>query len=251
MRVAKLFRTTMFGIFLLFGVIALSTSALCVYTVDRQLTAEYEANSRAIAEIIADGSVDIILNRDASALQSLIDQFKDIQAIRYIYIVDEAGEMLAHTFVPGVPAEIAAGGRQSVETVHRRLPGFGQFIEVSHPILEGAAGAVHVGMDKGLIALKIQTAIGREIYLISILFIVSIVGSFFLVNMAARPLGRLGGYAMHLAAPGAPTALTSEDMRSLLERSDEVGQLARLCLHLARRDGPTPTAEPAPLPTGG
>jgi len=251
MRVAKLFRTTMFGIFLLFGVIALSTSALCVYTVDRQLTAEYEANSRAIAQIIADGSVDIILNRDASALQSLIDQFKDIQAIRYIYIVDEAGEMLAHTFVPGVPAEIAAGGRQSVETVHRRLPGFGQFIEVSHPILEGTAGAVHVGMDKGLIALKIQTAIGREIYLISILFIVSIVGSFFLVNMAARPLGRLGGYAMHLAAPGAPTALTSEDMRSLLERSDEVGQLARLCLHLARRDGPTPTAEPAPLPTRG
>jgi len=251
MRVAKLFRTTMFGIFLLFGVIALSTSALCVYTVDRQLTAEYEANSRAIAEIIADGSVDIILNRDASALQSRIDQFKDIQAIRYIYIVDEAGEMLAHTFVPGVPAEIAAGDRRSAETVHRRLPGFGQFIEVSHPILEGTAGAVHVGMDKGLIALKIQTAIGREIYLISILFIVSIVASFFLVNMAARPLGRLGGYAMHLAAPGAPTALTSEDMRSLLERSDEVGQLARLCLHLARRDGPTPTAEPAPLPTRG
>lgn len=251
MRVAKLFRTTMFGIFLLFGVIALSTSALCVYTVDRQLTVEYEANSRAIAEIVADSSVDIILNRDASSLQSLIDQFKEIQAIRYIHIVDEAGEMLAHTFVPEIPKAIAAGVRRPAGTVHLQLPGFGQFIDVSHPILEGTAGAVHVGMDKGLIALKIQTAIGREIYLISILFIVSIAGSFFLVNLAARPLGRLRGYAMHLAAPGAPTALTPEDMRSLLKRNDEVGQLARLCLHLARRDGPVPAAGAAPLPGRG
>jgi sensor histidine kinase regulating citrate/malate metabolism len=251
MRVAKLFRMTMFGIFLLFGLIALSTSALCVYTVDRQLTAEYEANSRSIAEIVADSSVDIILNRDASALQSLIDQYKEIQAVRYIYIVDEAGEMLAHTFVPETPAAIVAGIGRPAGTVHHRLPGFGEFIEVSRPILEGTAGAVHVGMDKGLIALKIQTAIGREIYLISILFIVSIVGSFFLVNLAARPLGRLGGYAMHLAAPGAPTALTPEDMQSLLTRNDEVGQLARLCLHLARHDGSAPAAEPGPLPARG
>ena len=41
----------MFGIFLLFGLIALSTSALCVYTVDHHLSIEYEANSRTIAHV--------------------------------------------------------------------------------------------------------------------------------------------------------------------------------------------------------
>jgi len=236
MRVAKLFRKTMFGIFLLFGLIALSTSALCVYTVDRQLSVEYEANSRAIAQTIANSSMDIILNRDLSTLQSLIDQFKEIQGIKYVYIANEDGEILAHTFVPGVPKEILRGGPMKLETVQRRIPGFGEFIEVSSPILDGIAGSVHVGMDKGLIALKIQTAIGQQVYLISMIFIVSVVGSFLLVNLAAKPLVRLGGYATQLAAPAAPATITAEDVQALLERNDEVGQLARLVRHLSARD---------------
>jgi sensor histidine kinase regulating citrate/malate metabolism len=248
MRVARLFQKTMFGIFLLFGLIALSTSALCVHTVDKELTGEYLANSQAIADTIADSSVDILLNRDLSTLQSLIDQFREIQGIKYVYVVDEAGEILAHTFVPGIPKEIMASDRLKTETVHRRLPGFGDFIEVASPILTGIAGSVHVGMDKGLIALKIQVAIGRQIYLISIIFILSIVASFLLVNLAAKPLGRLGGYAMHLAAPQAPATLTPADMQALLERSDEVGQLARLCLHLSRRAAGPPVPTPS-VPT--
>lgn len=244
MRVAKLFQKTMFGIFVLFGVIAVSTSALLVHTVDEQLSTEYEANSRAIAQTIANSSLDIILNRDPSTLQSLIDQFLEIQGIRYIYIVDEHGDMLAHTFVPGIPKEIMATDRLAVESVDRQLAGFGEFVEVSSPILNGVAGSVHVGMDKGLIALKIQTAIGRQIYLISIIFIVSIVGSFWLVNLAAHPLGRLGGYAMHLAAPDAPMRLTADEVRTLLERNDEAGQLARLFRHLSVQGVPAATGEP-------
>jgi sensor histidine kinase regulating citrate/malate metabolism len=243
-RVAKLFQKTMFGIFVLFGVIAVSTSALLVYTVDKQLSTEYEANSRAIAQTIANSSLDIILNRDLSTLQSLIDQFLEIQGIRYIYIVDEEGDMLAHTFVPGIPKEIMASNPLDVETVDRRLAGFGDFVEVSSPILDGVVGSVHVGMDKGLIALKIQTAIGQQIYLVSIIFIVSIIGSFWLVNLAAHPLGRLGGYAMHLAAPDAPTHLTADEVRALLERNDEAGQLARLFRHLSMQNAPAATGEP-------
>jgi sensor histidine kinase regulating citrate/malate metabolism len=240
-KVAKLFRKTMFGIFLLFGLIAVSTSALCVATVDAELSAEYEANSRAIAQSIANSSMDIILNRDPSTLQSLIDQFKEIQGIEYIYIMDEHGDMLAHTFVPGVPPEITAAGLQR-GTVERRLPGFGEFVEVSSPILDGVVGSVHVGMDKGVIALKIQTAIGRQAYLISIIFIISIIASYGLVNLAAKPLDRLAGYARQLAAPEVASSVTPADVQALLERDDEVGQLARLVRHVALR--PEPVSPP-------
>lgn len=237
MKVAKLFQKTMFGIFLLFGLIAVSTSALCIATVDAQLSAEYEANSRAIAQSIANSSMDIILNRDLSTLQSLVDQFKEIHGIEYIYIMDEQGDILAHTFVPGVPKEIA-GERLGAATHERHLAGIGDFIEVASPILDGVIGSVHVGMDQGAVALKIRTAIARQAYLISLIFVISVIATYVLVNLAARPLARLGGYASQLAAPDAPGAITPGEVQALLERNDEVGQLARVVRHLAVRSAP-------------
>jgi hypothetical protein len=139
-----------------------------------------------------------------------------------------------HTFVPGVPKEIMASDRTKLATVQRRIPGFGEFVEVSSPILDGIAGSVHVGMDKGLSALKIQTAICRHIYLISMIFIVSIVGSFLLVNLAVSP--RPAGQLRHTTR-GAERAGDNHagGSAALLERNDEVGQLARLVRHLSTR----------------
>ena len=129
MTIARFLRSTMFSIFLLFGLVAVSTTALCVYTVDKQLSSQYVANSAAIAQTIANSSTDIILNRDMSTLQSLIDQFKEIQGVKYLYITNEQGEIIAHTFVPGVPKEIASAAPQMSGAVDRRLPGYGEFIE--------------------------------------------------------------------------------------------------------------------------
>ena len=76
MKIQKLFQKTRFGIFALFGLIVLSTSILCIYTVDTQLSAEYETNTRNIAKTIADASVDILLNRNLATLQSMIDHVR-------------------------------------------------------------------------------------------------------------------------------------------------------------------------------
>ena len=203
MKIQKLFQKTRFGIFALFGVIVLSTSILCIYTVDTQLSAEYVTNSANIAQSIADSSVDILLNRDLATLQSMIDQFVEIQGISYIYITSEEGEFLAHTFVPGIPEEIIASDPFSTEPVERNLPGMGDFMEVGSPILVGVAGTVHVGMDLDLVALKIQRAIGQQVNLICIFLVVGVLASIWLVNLAAKPLGELLAYAVALAGAGA------------------------------------------------
>ena len=235
MKIQKLFRKTLFGTFFLFGVIAVSTSVLCIYTVDTHLSEEYEGNSKGIAQTIADASVDIILNRDLSALQSLIDQFVEIQGISYIYITNETGEFLAHTFVPGIPEVIRGSDPFSTAPVERNLPGMGDFIEVGSPILAGFAGTVHIGMDTGLIALKVQQAIGQQAYLISVIFILGILAAIWFVGLAARSIDSLLGYAVRLARGSGESAASDE---KLLARDDEVGELARLFLHLAesRRD---------------
>ncbi len=231
MKIPKLFRKTLFGVFLLFGVIGISTSLLLIYTIDTHLSKEYEANSKGIAKTIADASVNILLNSNLTALQSLIDQFIEIQGVSYVYITSETGEILAHTFVPGIPEEITAGDVTSTATVERSLPGKGDFIEVASPILAGVAGTVHIGMDTGLIALKIQRAIGQQIYLICIIFVVGVFAAIWFVNFAAKPVDGLLAYAVGLAREQSADGAASRD---LLSRNDEAGDLARLILHFSQ-----------------
>ncbi len=242
MKIQKLFQKTLFGTFFLFGLIAVSTSVLCIYTVDTHLSKEYESNSKGIAKTIADASVDIILNRDLSALQSLIDQFVEIQGISYIYITNESGEFLSHTFVPGIPEEILSSDPSSTASVHRSLPGMGDFIEVSSPILAGVAGAVHIGMDTGLIALKVQRAIGQQAYLISAIFIAGILAAIWLVGLAAKSIESLLAYAVRLAGDR-DEGVASDEM--LLARDDEIGELARLFLYFARSNEEARGAPPS------
>ena len=232
MKIQKLFQKTRFGIFGLFGLIVLSTSILCIYTVDTQLSAEYESNTRNIAKTIADASVDILLNRNLATLQSMIDQFVEIQGIRYIYITSESGEYLAHTFVPGIPEEVRASDPSSTEPVERSIPGMGDFVEVGSPILAGVAGTVHVGMDLDLVALKIQRAIGQQVILICIFLVVGVLASIWFVNLAANPLGGLLAYAVDLAGNRESDQASNED---LLARDDEVGDLARLFRYVSER----------------
>lgn len=243
MKIQKLFQRTRFGIFAIFGGIVLSTSALCLYTVDTQLSAEYEINSKNIAKTVADSSVDILLNRDMATLQSLVDQFVEIQGIRYIYITSETGEYLAHTFVPGIPGEILESDHRSTEPVERELPGLGNFVEVGSPILAGVAGTVHVGMDLDVVSLKITRAIGQQVYLVSIILVIGVLASIWLVNLAAKPLGELLAYAVELARDHDEESVSD---REVLNRDDEVGHLARLFLYVAR-NGPKPESlEAAP-----
>ena len=244
MKIQKLFQKTRFGIFALFGMIVLSTSVLCIYTVDTQLSAEYETNSRNIAKSIADSSVDILLNRNLATLQSLIDQFVEIQGIRYIYITSETGEYLAHTFVPGIPEQILASDPFSTEPVERSIPGMGDFIEVGSPILAGVAGTVHVGMDMDIVALKIQRAIGQQVILICIFLVVGVLASIWLVNLAAKPLGGLLAYAVALAGDRGKDEAPDE---ALLVRDDEVGDLARLFRYVSGRSSGSDGSGPPPV----
>ena len=230
MTVQKVFRKTLFGVFSLFVLISISTSVLCIYTVDTHLTSEYVSNSIGIAKTIADASVEILLNRNLSSLQSLIDQFSEIQGIGYIYIIDEQGEFIAHTFVPGIPEEILLDDSVSDEVVQRQIPGFGDFAEVSSPILGGIAGTVHIGMSTGLIALKVQRAVGQQVYLISSIFIFGVLTAVWLINLAAKPLATLIDYAARLARERDSNVPDG----NLLVRDDEIGELAFLFLYFSR-----------------
>jgi sensor histidine kinase regulating citrate/malate metabolism len=229
MRIARFYQKTLFGIFAIIGLIVALTSALYVYTVDRQLTGDFLKNSRAIARSIADSNVNLIVHGNYSALQSIIDQFIEISSISYVFVVDEKGVIVAHTFVPGVPDEILADYKGAKDVYNRALSGLGNFSEVTAAILAGEAGYVHVGMDKDYIALQVQTAIGKEVYLLSIILIVSVLVSYWLIYLVSRPLDHLRNYAWHsLSSEQHASPPDSSQVKRLLERTDEVGELGRM-----------------------
>ena len=132
------------------------------------------------------------------------------------------------------------------EAIERHIPGFGDFFEVSSPILDGVAGSVHIGMNSSLIALKVQRAVGQQVYLISSIFILGVLCAVWLVNLAAKPLGSLIDYAAALARDRD----SSTPDHNLLRRPDEVGQLANLFLYFSKVMDPrkaigAPPVEPA------
>ena len=236
MRIARFYQKTLFGMFALMGLIVVSTSALYVYTVDRQLTDEFQKSSRAIARAIANSNIDLIVGQNYSALQSIIDQYVDIPGISYVFVVDQKGAIVAHTFVPGVPDAIAADYKDGKEVYDRALVGLGNFSELTAPIVAGEGGSVHVGVDKGYIALQVQTAIGNAVYLLTIIFVASVLLSYGLMYQVSRPLDQLSSYAWHsLSSEQRVSPPHASQLKRLLERIDEVGELGRL---IRRATGP-------------
>src|SRR5262249_10191239 len=89
-----------------FGATTLTMAGFSAWFLNRHLTEEYQSKGTAIARSIADSGAEILVTRDASTVQALIDQFLEIKGVVYVFVVNADGEIVAHTFVPVVPEEI-------------------------------------------------------------------------------------------------------------------------------------------------
>jgi len=222
MIVSKLFKKTLLIIILLFMVIASTIAVSAGWNLYKDLTQEYRSKGTAIAKSIAGSSVETILNRDASTVQAMIDQFLEIGGVSYVFVVDAQGEIISHTFVPSIPEALSQLKAQKVKGISiqdLRVSGIGDYIDISASILEGNVGYVHVGMDKGIIMSQMQSAMVRQLYLISVIFIISISMAYFFVNKISQPLNELTDYAKKLASHDFSSAVA-------ISSKDEIGLLA-------------------------
>ena len=95
---------------------------------------------------------EILLARDAGSLQALVDQFAETEGVSYILVHSLEGEVVAHTFVPEVPAELRRLIEENNgESGHRLRVAGEEFLDITAPILDGEIGHVHVGMAQATI----------------------------------------------------------------------------------------------------
>ncbi len=241
MRTSRLFRKTLLVVIALFALTAMTTAVFSGRNLYLNLIGEYQSKGTAIANSIANASVEILLNRDASTLQSIIDQYLEIGGVSYVLIVNDQKEVVAHTFVPTIPDEVlnmvahTSGQKEKATIRDFHIQGIGDVTNISAPILAGVAGYVHVGMDKGIIMAQMKSAIVRLTYLISGIFLISIIGAYVLVSRISQPLGKLSEYATNLASNDSTVVMQSGmDLLPIAQRADEVGQLARAFQHMGQ-----------------
>ncbi|UCE64137.1 MAG: SpoIIE family protein phosphatase [Nitrospirota bacterium] len=243
MRLSRLFTKALIIIVILFGLIALTSSILLGWNLYKSLTEEYESKGTAIAQSIADSSVEILLNRDASTIQAMVDQYLKIKGVSYVFVLDGEDEFITHTFIPQIPQEIVSVREdkarldfaEQVHIHHLHIKGIGPVIDISAPILAGVAGHVHVGMDKTLIQQHIFTAILRQQGLLISIFVVVLALAYLLIRRISQPLQQLTAHANQLASFDFSTRgeAAFDVIKPFAIRSrDEIGDLATTFQHM-------------------
>src|SRR5262249_49912596 len=90
------------------GLTILAVAAEAAWNVEQNWTTQFERRGAAIATALANASVEVLLFRDVSTIQSMIDSYTEFEGVGYVFVVNPQGEVLAHTFVPGIPPEVRA-----------------------------------------------------------------------------------------------------------------------------------------------
>jgi methyl-accepting chemotaxis protein len=234
MKTSQLFRANLIREIILFGAIATILSVFFGLTLRARLIEEFTNRGTAIANSIANSSVELLLSRDASTVQAMIDQFIDVESgVAYVFVVDDRQEFIAHTFVPGVPSEVLSitqGEKDRAVVRDVSVAEQGDFIDIASPILAGVVGYVHVGMDKGVIGATIRSAIISQIGLIALIFVIAVGLVYVQASQVSRPLVQLAQYAQDVAAESISARMVLQsgaELLSITERADEVGQLAQ------------------------
>ncbi len=199
-------------------------ATLQVRTMSRQaLVAGLQEQSVATGRDLAARATDLILINDLYALQRLLEETQqNNRDVRYAFIVDEKGRMLAHTFGEGFPAGLVAENTVPAEQHHHTLPlqtDEGRVWDTAVPIFEGRAGTARVGLSEQSVEDTLRTLTGQMLLTTVIVSAVGVAAAIALTWLVTRPILQL-----KLAAQ----AVGQGDFNQRVQpwAADEIGELA-------------------------
>jgi len=208
--------------------LAAITWYVSVQTLRQKMTEEFTSKGMAIAKSLASSSVDLLLTRDASTVQSAIDQFAAISGVQYVVVYDAGRHLVAHTFAPLVPAGLAEKNVvpgdvvQQVKDVQYTDPVTGtesHIIDIGVPVLAGQLGTVRVGMDRAIIEAAAAGAGERLLFIFAGAAVVAVLAGVVFARRISKPIGEVVRIAERVG---------QGDLSKLgpVTSRDEIGQLA-------------------------
>jgi len=236
---SRLFKKTLFVIIILFGFMSAFISLVSGWSLHNAMTREFAVKGKSIAGAIAEASISSLLAGHPAELQSMIDEYLNIIGVSHILIADREGEIVAHTYVPGIPEEIKTLVNQLTSARvygSEGKPGDHamQGQDVIAPILGGVAGLVVVRMDMGIIRQQVISTIVQQQIIFFLLLIIAIIISYVFINRISRPLTQLNKHAEKLAGLDLKKIhhLQHEIEPIASSSNDEIGELAKSFVEL-------------------
>jgi signal transduction histidine kinase/DNA-binding response OmpR family regulator len=208
--------------------LATITWTLSVQTLRRSMTEEFTSKGTAIANSLASSGVDLIVTRDASTVQALVDQYAAISGVAYVMVYDNEKTLIAHTFSPRVPRGIiekhlvSGAVGQQVREIQYPDPVTGaekQIIDIGVPMLGGHLGTVRVGMNKAIISAASARAGLFLLLAFSGVAVVAVLVAVLFARRLTQPVAHLVSVAQRVGH-GDLSELVPVTSR------DEIGQLA-------------------------
>ena len=169
------------------------------WVVRRSLTAatmtELESKAVSVAEDLASRSTDPILVNNRYVLYQLIsDTQKNHPDVRYIFIIDRNGQLLAHTFGEGFPLELISANfveRDARYRVELLTTTDGQIMDVAAPIFDGRAGTLRIGFTDHVVQRTVGAVTSQLLLATLLVSSVGVLAAIFLTWVLTRPILQL------------------------------------------------------------
>ncbi|MFW8600886.1 PAS domain S-box protein [Desulfobacterota bacterium M19] len=198
--------------------------ALIAPLITRALHEQLVERGYLLARTVAADSANDVLTDNRVALNLFLHRLKvGENDLRYVFIVNARGRVIAHSFRGSFPADLLKnlGSLSSSATFISRLYNYDddEIQDIAVPVINSGIATVHAGISTAAIQSDIKDI---KLRLMLIIFIVSITGialAYFLSRFITRPLEELSAYAGEIGAGNL-------NVPPLNIRGDEVGALA-------------------------
>ncbi len=158
----------------------------------RTMREQLQQQSLSVARDVAARSTDLVLINDLYALSRLLqDTQKYDPDVRYLFILDTEGHVLAHTFEGGFPLDLLEVNTLPPGSSHHLQPLLteeGVVWDTAVPIFEGRAGVARVGLGEQRMWQVVNAITGQMVLSMLLISIVGIGAAFTLTWLLTRPI---------------------------------------------------------------
>lgn len=159
------------------------------------LAEELQERGYTIGSVLAEQSRDLILTHNTFDLYNLVQKHTDSDSdVVYAFVLDEAGNIMVHTFEDGFPAALLTVSPWQPGTPYQAvtLQADGErILDLAVPVLNGKAGIIRLGMSEANVMAAVNQHIQNILVWVILVMILGMAVSFAFSSILTRPISQL------------------------------------------------------------